>query len=163
MRKSIRDLIVVGCVFAMGGVAHAKEQYGEAGCGLGAVVLGDSEGAIQILAATLNGISFNQTFGILTGTLECGGPALKGVRKNAQIYIEGNREVLARDIARGQGDTIVGLSAIAGCQDSARVGTLLQQRYETIFPTDRVASDQVTDAILETLKSDSQLQCQQLS
>ena len=157
-----RQWIVVGAVLLAGGGAAHAQKYGAAGCGLGAVVLGNDPGAIQIVAATLNGISLNQTFGILSGTLECGQESSQGVKKNAQIYIEGNREVLARDIARGEGDTIVGLAAIAGCKDTAKVGSTLQSRYEAIFPTDKVPSEQVTDSILEALKSDATLQCQQL-
>ncbi len=159
MRKTI--ISAVCGVLMTAGVANAA-PYGTAGCGLGSVLLGDEPGAVQILASTLNFIVGNQTFGITTGTLGCGEASLKGIKGSTKIYIEGNREVLAKDIARGQGDTIVGLSAIAGCQDTAQVGTLLQSKYEVIFPAAQASSDHVTDAIIDALRAEPSLACKQL-
>ena len=152
---------VVGVVLASSGVALAA-PYGASGCGLGSVLLGDQKGIIQVLGATLNGLFANQSFGITFGTLNCGEASVKGVAQNTKIYIEANREVVAKDISRGQGDTIIGLAAIAGCRDSSQVGATLQKNYERIFPTAQVESEQVTHAILETLREDPALACQQV-
>ena len=53
-------------------VSGTKSTYGTAGCGLGSMIFGDQKGAIQILAATTNSIFGTQTFGITTGTSNCG-------------------------------------------------------------------------------------------
>src|SRR3954469_775685 len=81
--------------------AHGKSTYGLAGCGLGSMVFGDQKGSIQILAATTNSTFGSQTFGITSGTSNCvdSGPGTSGAR----IFIEGNREALAKDAARGSG------------------------------------------------------------
>ncbi len=152
---------VVGIVLLSSGAAVAA-PYGTSGCGLGSVLLGDQKGIVQVLGATLNGLFANQTFGITFGTLNCGDAAVKGVAQNTKIYIEANREVVAKDISRGQGDTIIGLAAIAGCRDSAQVGVALQKNYEHIFPSAQVESEQVTHAIIETLRADETLACQQV-
>ncbi|HYG66757.1 MAG TPA: DUF3015 family protein, partial [Anaeromyxobacteraceae bacterium] len=64
------------------GVASAAEtesairgtpgRYGAAGCGLGSMAFGNTPGAVQILASTTNGLFGTQTFGITTGTSNCG-------------------------------------------------------------------------------------------
>lgn len=156
-------ILAVFCGLTLTAGAANAAEYGTAGCGLGAVLLGDEPGAIQILAATLNGIFGNQTFGMSTGTLNCGTAGFKGVAANTKIYVEANREVIARDIARGQGDTIVGLSAIAGCRDTQKVGAVLQSKFDVIFPTEKVESDAVTHAVLDTLRAEPSLACQQLA
>lgn len=162
--KHLRNAAVAVAVsFVFGATAASAARYGTAGCGLGAVVFGDEPGAIQIVAGTLNGLMFNQTFGISTGTLECGTGAVKGLKANTRIYIEGNRELVARDIARGQGDTIVGISAIAGCPDAQKVGAALQSHYETIFPSGTETDENVSSAIIDTLKADPDLACRQLA
>src|SRR5215813_15499169 len=72
--------------------AHGKSTYGTAGCGLGSMVFGDQKGAIQILAGTTNWLFGTQTFGITTGTSNCGEAAV-GVA-GTKTFIEGNREAL---------------------------------------------------------------------
>ena len=46
-------------------------QYGLAGCGIGALVFEDKTGKIQLVAATLNGISSHQTSALSSGTSNC--------------------------------------------------------------------------------------------
>jgi len=139
---------------ASGGGKHQK--YGAAGCGLGSLII-KSGGIVQIFTATTNGTFASQTFGITSGTSNCDDAS--GGGDDARVFVHANRVELAKDISRGQGETIASLTAIAGCADSKAVGTKLQQSFKTIFPSASVSSDQVTDSILTTLKSDSTLAC----
>jgi hypothetical protein len=148
----------------LAGAAHAAEtggikgtgSYGTAGCGLGSLAFGNQPGAIQILASTTNGLFGNQTFGITTGTSNCGPGLMAMGTKN---FVEANREVLAKDISRGEGEAIGALSVINACEDSHKVGVALQQAFTAIFPSETATNDQVTDAILRTLHSDPALGC----
>ncbi len=160
MKKRFSVLAALGLMLAIGGTASADNTtYGAAGCGVGSIIFGDQEGFVQVLAATTNGTFFNQTFGITFGTLNCGSSALD--QMGAKVFIEANREALAKDIARGSGETISSLAALAGCADEAAVGAELQQDFSTIFPDQTVSNDAVTEAILSAL-SDPALHCRQL-
>ena len=131
-------------------------SYGAAGCGLGSMAFGNQPGALQIVAATLNGILGNQTFGITFGTLNCGtGLFAQGTRN----FVEANREALAKDVARGGGETVGALTVINRCADSHAVGAALQASFGRIFPSADASDEQVTNAILETLRSDPGLGC----
>ena len=130
--------------------------YGAAGCGLGSMAFGSQPGGLQIIAATLNGICGNQTFGITFGTSNCG-PGL--LAQGTRNFVEANREVLAKDIARGEGEAIGALTVINRCADSRAVGAALQARFGAIFPAADVSDAQVTEAILETLHGDAALGC----
>jgi hypothetical protein len=140
--------------------AHSGAAYGTAGCGLGSLLFGNKPGIIQIFAATTNGTSGNQTFGITTGTSNCSDTG--GGSASAKIYIQANREALAKDIARGQGETLANLSTLAGCGNTAAVGPALQKKFTAIFPAASTPTDQVSDSILSTLKSDATLACSNL-
>lgn len=129
------------------------QGYGMAGCGLGSVVFGPKPGMIQIVAATLNGTAGNQTFGITFGTSNCDIPEMG---HQAAMFIETNRETLAKEAARGKGETVVGLAYILKCQDAAQFGQSLQKNYESIF-TGKTSYD-ATRAILNTIDADTQLQ-----
>jgi hypothetical protein len=130
--------------------------YGTAGCGLGSMAFGNSPGAVQILAATTNGLFGSQTFGITSGTSNCGAGAFASGTKS---FVEANREVLAKDISRGAGEAIGALAVINSCVDSSAVGTALQKNFTTIFPTENASSDEVTAAILKTLHEEKALGC----
>jgi DUF3015 family protein len=137
--------------------AYGKATYGSAGCGLGSLVFGDQKGAIQILAATTNGTFGSQTFGITFGTSNCG-QGVMGGSAATKSFIEGNREALAKDAARGSGETITTLSSMAGCKDPAAVGVALQKRFGELFPADK-AHTEVSEAVVGALRADADLAC----
>lgn len=147
---------ICSCVLLVGGAAMA-DPYGTAGCGLGSMAFGDQKGFIQVIAATLNGTFGSQTFGISTGTSNCADTA-SGTRA-AQIFIEANREALAKDVSRGSGETIVNLSSIAGCANPAAVGASLQKNFKAIFPAENVSNEFVVNSVLGTLKGEKELAC----
>src|SRR5690606_2203137 len=122
-------------------------RYGAAGCGLGSMVFeGDQTWWKQVLAATTNGTSGTQTFGISTGTSNCDSPAPLKVGQ-AQAYVEANKVALANDIARGNGETIVGLSKVYGCANSMEFGQALKSNYSAIFPESNVSAREITHNI----------------
>ena len=156
MKYIINSLIVVGLVFTGNAMADDHAGYGSAGCGLGSVIIGGGAGFKQVFAATTNGTSGNQTFGISSGTLNCGASHSK---KGVANYIESNRDAFSKDAARGNGETIAALSELAGCNDAASVGNVLQQRYQTIFSSDAVSSEAVIKQVIETLQTTETLAC----
>ncbi len=131
-------------------------KYGTAGCGLGSMAFGAQPGGIQIIAATTNAIFWNQTFGLTTGTSNCG-PGLFAM--GTKSFVEANREAVAKDISRGQGEAIGALTVINQCADSRAVGAALQRDFAAIFPSERATDDEVTAAILRTLRADPALGC----
>ncbi|MFO0584744.1 MAG: DUF3015 family protein [Anaeromyxobacter sp.] len=148
----MRKLLVVAAVafFAVPAFAQVKGggKYGTAGCGLGSMIFADQPGMVQIFAATTNGTFANQTFGITSGTLNCGSGMMAMGTKN---FVDANREALAKDISRGQGEAIGALTVINACEDSSKVGAALQAQFKSIFPTAQASNDEVTAAILKTL------------
>lgn len=136
-------------------------KYGTAGCGLGSMLFGPGAGITQIFAATTNGTSANQTFGISSGTSNCDASAPSA--KSAKVYVETNRAALAKDIARGKGETLNGLAELGGCKDSRTVGSKLQSQFKTIFPSAQTSDAQVSNTVVDMLASDATLGCGNLS
>ncbi|MCK5883363.1 MAG: DUF3015 family protein [Bacteriovoracaceae bacterium] len=117
-------------------------QYGTAGCGLGSIVIGDKPGFMQVSAATTNGTSGSQTFGITSGTSNCA----SGASGNTAAFIQANKASLANDIARGTGETLNSLTAMYGCDDK-QIGKVLQQNYNTIFPSSTTPASKIDSSI----------------
>lgn len=131
-------------------------KYGSAGCGLGSMLFGGKTGMMQVLAATTNGTSYSQTFGISSGTSNC--KAEKGRHAgNIQVYVEANRVALAKDVARGRGETVTGLAQLLGCRDTGTLGQVLQRNYSEIFQSQDVDSATVAKKVLNTVDRDQRL------
>ena len=116
------------------------QGYGMAGCGLGSVVFGDKPGIIQVFAATTNGVSGNQTFGISTGTLNCGDT---GKLVKAEQYIDVNKVALENDMARGQGESLTALSEVLECSNS-NFAAELKNNYKSAFPQGGASAQQIS-------------------
>jgi DUF3015 family protein len=158
MRKLMSIGIFAAAIFLSFNVSAAP--YGTAGCGLGSLVFGNQPGIVQIFAATTNATFGSQTFGITTGTSNCQ-DSMNG-RFGVKMFIETNKEALAKDISRGQGETLKNLAAMAGCSDAPLASATLQKNFSTIFPNEKVAPEQVSESILATLAS-KPLSCAKVS
>lgn len=134
-------------------------KYGTAGCGLGSILFGGGTGFTQIFAATTNGSSGNQTFGITSGTSNCDAAASTESAKN---FVEANRVALAKDISRGKGQTLTSLSELAGCSNSKAVGAKLRKNFKRIFPNAQASDAAVSESVVGLLQSDESLSCSNL-
>ena len=158
--------LVAGLILALGTAqadnpaSKGKSTYGSAGCGLGSMIFGDQKGMIQVLAATTNGTFGTQTFGITSGTSNCGDAAMTA--QGTKTFIEGNREALAKDAARGSGETITTLTSMAGCKDATVVGAALQKRFAELFPGEQTPVEQVSQNVITALRTDSELACRKI-
>ena len=130
-----------------------------AGCGLGtAVVFPDAnEWHEHVLAATTNGTSGNQTFGMTSGTLGCEGA--NGPLKLAQAFIEDNMDQLALDAAKGQGETLAALAEVIGvdAQDSAAFNRTMQSNFDSMFNADATSAT-AYEAMTSAMAQDAALQ-----
>lgn len=114
------------------------QGYGMAGCGLGSIVFGEAPGMIQIFAATTNGYG-GQTFAISSGTSNCGE---SGKAEETASYIQNNKVALENDLARGQGETLVGLAQMIECEKST-FATDMKSEYTNMFPQGGASAAQI--------------------
>lgn len=146
--------IAVGAGTAGNGASAA--EIGDAGCGLGAIILKGKPGAVQLFAATTNATSGSQTFGITTGTSHCSESALVAVH-NQKTFIAMNKDALKAEIAKGQGEKLAAMAFLFGCESpqQARFNTALRSQYAGIFQEESDAS--VHYEVKEALKQDAVL------
>lgn len=134
--------------------------FGTAGCGLGSLIFEPGSGFTQVFAATTNGSFGTQTFGITSGTSNC--VDADGGTDSAKAFIETNRPAIAKDIARGQGETIDSLTRLGGCADARAVGASLQKNFEQVFPSAAMTDQDVSNSVVGALRADASLACKSL-
>lgn len=154
----IKKEILVAAVFALGSTGAMAANVGS--CGWGSKVFdGQSGPAPQVLAVTTNGTFGNQTFGISSGTSGCTQDGTVSSSWKTAMFIDGNKNALARDTSAGQGETLDALVQLIGIenQDRAAFVRVAQQNFARIFPGTDVSAEQIRLSLREVVAADAGL------
>ncbi len=152
-------ITVLSLVIALPTAAFAG-QDNVGGCGVGSMIFKNQSGvAPQVLAVTTNGSFGNQTFGISTGTLGCTQDGTVRSSMKTAMFIETNKQQLARDMSVGSGETLASLSHLIGIEgkDQAAFNRVTKENMASIFSSDNADSKQIMVSLREVLASDAQL------
>jgi len=137
-------------------VAYANETRNNCGCGLGSMIFKDDDGLLsQTLAATTNGILGNQTFGITSGTLDCKQHTTLTQNKVIKKFIAASMDNLAKDIARGNGESLATLAELMKipAEEHYDFFSTLQSNFGKVFPSADVTHIDVFNNIVAVINS----------
>ncbi|MFZ4552469.1 MAG: DUF3015 family protein [Aquabacterium sp.] len=138
----MKKFFALALLAAAGSSMAAQNNVGS--CGWGSKVFqGQSGIAPQVLAATTNGTSGNQTFGITFGTSGCTQDGVVSSSWKTAMFIDGNRVALARDAAAGQGENLDALAVVMGVDkaDRALFAATLKNEFAVVFGDEHVAAN----------------------
>lgn len=144
---------------AVAGSGAASADNGP-GCGFGQQLFEGKTGLFNhVLAATTNGSSYNQLFGLSFDSLGCNAESVITVAFQQDVFVAQNLDNLARDAAAGGGDYLDSLAALMemDSDDAAAFAALAQRKYDTLFGTPSADSDVWLDRLSAVLESDAQL------
>ncbi|RJX70156.1 DUF3015 domain-containing protein [Vibrio sinensis] len=142
----MKKLLAVAALATTLPLSNLAMADADIGCGLGTMIFDGKSGKVfKVLGATTNGTFGNQTFGITFGTLGCDGSGTITSSQKLALFIDGNMDNLARDIAKGEGETLATLSEVWGIQESdkAAFNTLAQDNFAEVFKSENVTSEEV--------------------
>lgn len=155
-----RKAVAVVCISLLPFSAMAAGENNIGSCGWGSKLFDGQNGVgPQVLGATTNGTFGNQTFGITSGTSGCTQDgAVKSSWKTA-MFIDGNKEKLARDMSLGQGETLDSLAKVMGVREEDKAAFFLatKENLGRIFPTENASTDQILASLKEVLAENSTL------
>jgi hypothetical protein len=140
------------------GAMAANNNIGS--CGWGSKVMDGQSGIFpQVLGATTNGTSGNQTFGISSGTSGCTQDGVVSSNWKTAMFIDGNKSELARDMSTGSGETLESLAKLIGVQeqDKAAFFRATKDNFARIFPSENPTTDQVVASLKQVLSMNEQL------
>ena len=153
----MKKLCLVAVLAALPAVAMA-DNVGQ--CGWGSKLMAGQSGVVpQVAAVTTNGTFGNQTFGITTGTSGCTQDGAVSSNWRTSLFIDGNKENLARDMSIGNGESLDSLAHLIGVesQDRAAFNRVAKENMARIFPSQDVSTPQIAAALREVLANDAQL------
>ncbi len=148
MKKLVALVLIATAVSPV----FAKGSHTMSGCGLGYVLFGNADNSrlMQILAATTNGTSGNQTFGITSGTSGCTEDGAVKFVKEAEVFAEVNLDTLRVEMAAGNGEFVRSFAALLGGNTDSLVA-FFQTEYTSLFPTSSTTSAEFLAALSQKL------------
>jgi len=153
----MKKLLVIGSIAAMLATgAFAGDLKDNVGCGLGTTLLGDKGNdslVMQVIAATLNTTSGNQTFGITSGTLGCKKPEKIANNDKLNKFVADNMDKLAMDISAGHGETLAAVADMLKIPADKRADfyAKLKTNFDKIYASNKVEAADVIDSIAENI------------
>jgi len=135
----MKKILGLAIMIALSSVTLALAENNGSGCGLGKKLFEGQKGLIpNILAATTNGISGNQTFGMTSGTSGCDADAVILNDKEQEVFVAANLDNLSQDMAMGGGQYLQSMAVLMGCGEGSfsDFAALTQDKYEALMPSD---------------------------
>ena len=154
--KKLLAVVSVAALFPMTAMAAGENNIGN--CGWGSKLFDGQSGiAPQVLAVTTNGTFGNQTFGITSGTSGCTQDGTVKSSWKTALFIDGNKEALARDMSVGSGEALDSLALLMGveAQDRDAFNRAAKRNMARIFAKD--ATPEIMAALRLVLADNAQL------
>jgi hypothetical protein len=153
----MKKIIAAAVISSMASMALADDTG--PGCGWGSMLFeGQSGKASHILAATTNGTSGNNTFGMTSGTNGCDtSKPLSYAGVNTVAFH--NMDQLSKEVAQGEGEILSTVADMFGIQgdDVALFKATMKSHYDELYPTAEVTSNQVVGAMVSIMQKHEQL------
>ena len=153
--KKLLFLLFVGFMVVGFSTALFADQKNY-GCGLGSMAFEGNDGLIsQICAATTNGTSSNQTFGITSGTSNCTEYETWTSNQKVNVFVADNMDSLAKDIAKGTGEHLDTLASLMNVpqKDRTAFNAKLQKNFSRIYTSEYVTATDVIRNIEAVISS----------
>lgn len=149
----------IAVVAALPAVSMAANENNIGSCGVGSKMFQGQKGiAPQVLGATTNGVSSN-TVGITFGTSGCTQDGMVTSNWKTALFIDGNKERLARDMSIGDGETLDALAKLIGVRDEHKAGFFraTKENFGAIFASESASTDQVLSGLKQVLAANTEL------
>src|SRR3954468_5171278 len=154
--KKILAVVAVAAVFPVSAMAAGENNIGSSGWGS---QLFDGQAGVppEVLAVTTNGTFGNQTFGITSGTSGCTQDGTVKSSWKTALFIDGNKEALARDMSVGSGEALDSLALLMGveAQDRDAFNSTAKSNMGRIFAKD--GTPEILAALRQVLADNAQL------
>jgi hypothetical protein len=155
--KKILAAVLTPAFLAVPAISSADSG---SGCGLGQQIFAGQSGlGPHVLAATTNGTSSNQLFGITFDSLGCNSESIITAQYQRNLYVANNLDSIATDAARGGGNHLQSLAVLLEIapEDQPAFYSLTQSRYTALFGNEEINSREWLTMLDQNMLTEPQL------
>jgi len=156
----MKKLVAAAAIAALFPAVALAQQNNVGSCGWGTKLFDGQAGIFPQGAAGITNMTFfNQTFGVSFGTSGCTQDGTVRSTWKTAMFIDGNKERLARDMSVGGGEALDSLAHLLGVEptDRAAFNRIARDNMQRIFPADNADTEQVVSELRAVLMSDAKL------
>ena len=150
--------IILSLLIGLTFITSAYADDGSSGCGLGWQVTKRNSLLSSVIRNYTNVLGLN-TSGMTSGTSGCAKHTLVKNERATEHFVEGNYNTLMVDMAKGEGESVIALGYVMGCDPASleQFSSMTRTQYEQIFTSDEVAPQQVIQNVKTQLSRDPKL------
>lgn len=129
-------------------------------CGWGNMLFkGQSGTPSHVLAATTNGSTGNNTFGMTFGTNGCSTKGTLTYGGKEMIDVSMIMDEFSEDVARGDGEALTAVAVSLGVteEDRALFKATMHNNFDSIFPSENVTTEHVVSTMFTLMKNNNEL------
>jgi hypothetical protein len=126
------------------------------GCGLGWEVAKDTSLVSSFTRALVNATASN-TIAMTLGTSGCAKHSIVYNEAQGIHFAEANVNTLAVEMAKGNGEVVLGFASVFGCQNSQAFGSMLQAKYESVLPSEKTSGVELYNNVKAEIKNNAAL------
>lgn len=153
----MKRVLIATAMLGMSAAAMA-EAPGGPDCGWGNMLMDGQSGlGAHVVASITNGTSGNATFGMTTGTNGCSSNGK--LTYGGKSLIGAVMDEFGEDVARGDGEALTAVAVSMGIDEADRplFKSVMHRNFTTLFPSQDVTAEQVTDRMVEIMRANDQL------
>jgi len=136
------------------------DSPGSQTCGWGNMLFkGQSGTPSHVLAATTNGSTGNNTFGMTFGTNGCSTNGTLTYGGKEMIDVSMIMDEFSEDVARGNGEALTAVAVSLGVveEDRALFKATMHNNFNSIFSSENVTTEHVVSTMFTLMKNNSEL------
>ncbi|MFA6238206.1 MAG: DUF3015 family protein [Bacteriovorax sp.] len=126
------------------------------GCGMGYEVA-PKQSLVSSSTRSLVNMTFSNTIAMTLGTSGCAKHSIVKNEAKGIHFAEANLNVLAIEMARGNGEFVSTFASVFGCQNSSAFGSMVQAKYETVLPSASTSGVELYNNVKAQIKNNATL------
>ena len=143
-------------LFAFLSVSSVFAADSSSGCGLGWQVAKDTSLVSSLTRYMINATA-SSSIAMTLGTSGCAKHSIVQNEAKGIHFAEASMNVLAIEMARGNGEVVQGFASVFGCQNSRAFGSMVQAKYESVLPSEKTSGVELYNNVKAEIKNNATL------
>ena len=146
--------IIIALVTLASSAAFSADS--SSGCGMG-YEIAPNQSLVSSSTRSLVNATFSNSIAMTLGTSGCAKHSIVNNEAKGIHFAEANMNVLAVEMARGNGEFLTSFAASLGCQDVNAFGSMVQANYESVLPSANTSGVELFNNVKAQIKNNASL------